>query len=371
MKKTLTLLLFTTISLCSQDSLVFVIRVDDIQSRNTTYMPAGITPFQTAVEMRGGKVTWAVMPHRLIESMNTNGALTKELKNTVLRGHEISQHGYNHTCPRCNATGHEFYCVSQYYNHPYSVQQQMLQQGMTLLFDSLGYIPKSFVPPGHYADTTTFDLLVENNFEFLSSTGVTKDYIFPGLYNLRMHQEYTWQLTEGTYRSKMTQALFDIRTNGMSDKYFVILHHDPFIRQGYLNGIVVNWMGELMDSLNREFGGKIKYKTLSEAASSFRDVGTSIAETNSSSPDGFQLSQNFPNPFNPSTKISYRLPASGFVSLRIFDMTGREVRNLVNGYQESGEHTINFEPGSESSGIFIYRLEFEGKRLSGKMLYLK
>jgi len=52
-------------------------------------------------------------------------------------------------------------------------------------------------------------------------------------------------------------------------------------------------------------------------------------------------------------------------------MTGREVRNLVDGYQESGEHTINFEPGTESSGIFIYRLEFEGKRLSGKMLYLK
>lgn len=371
MYKFFTLILLASTLTFSQDSLVFVIRVDDIQSRNTSYLPAGITPFQTAVEQRGGKVTWAVIPHRLIEGMNTNGSVTKELKISALRGHEISQHGYNHICPKCNSTGHEFYCVNQLFHHSYTVQEQMLLQGKTLLLDSLGIVPKSFVPPGHYTDTTTFDVLVDNNFEFLSSSGVTKNYIFPGLYNLRQHQEYTWQLTDANFRSQMTKALFDIRTNGMSDKYFVILHHDPFIRQGYLNGIVVNWMGELMDSLNREFSGKIKYRTLTEAASSFRDIGTSVAENNLENPDNFKLLQNYPNPFNPSTKISYSIPENGFVTLRIFDLLGREITTLVASHQESGQHSVTFDASGLSSGIFVYRLDYNGKSLSGKMTILK
>ncbi len=55
----------------------------------------------------------------------------------------------------------------------------MTQLGLDLLLDSLGQIPKSFVPPGHQVDTTSYRVLVDNNFEFLSSNGVTKSYIFP------------------------------------------------------------------------------------------------------------------------------------------------------------------------------------------------
>ncbi len=98
----LTLILLANLKvLPGQDSIVFIIRVDDVQSRNTTLVPRSINDFQNAVEARGGKVTWAVIPHRLIESQNYNGILSKELRNSINRGHEICMHGYNHICKRC------------------------------------------------------------------------------------------------------------------------------------------------------------------------------------------------------------------------------------------------------------------------------
>lgn len=368
MFRSIFLILFPIISLFAQDSLTFVIRVDDIQSRNVSYLPAGITPFEDAVEARGGKVTWAVIPHRLIENMNTSGAVTQQLISTVAQGHEIAQHGYNHICPKCNSTGHEYYCSSQYFNHPYAVQNNMTQLGLDLLLDSLGYIPKLFIPPGHQADSTSYQVLVDNNFEFLSSTGVTKSYIYPGLFNLRQHQEYTWELTHSNYSTKLSQALFDIKTNGMSDKYFIILFHDPFIRQGYQNGIVINWMGELLDSLNSEFGDRIKYKTLSEAAEAFRDGATSIAEGGGTSNIQFKLLHNFPNPFNPSTIISFQTPNEGTALLKVYDMLGNELATLLNGPISSGEHSLRFDGDGMASGVYFYRLTLNGSTLSGKML---
>jgi peptidoglycan/xylan/chitin deacetylase (PgdA/CDA1 family) len=368
MFKSLLFFILPCLTLFAQDSLLFIIRVDDIQSRNVSYLPAGITPFESAVELRGGKVTWAVIPHRLIENMNTSGILTQQLISTVAKGHEIAQHGYNHICPKCNGTSHEYYCSSQYFNHPYAVQNNMTQLGLDLLLDSLGQIPKSFVPPGHQVDTTSYRVLVDNNFEFLSSNGVTKSYIFPGLFNLRHHQEYTWELTQANYQTKLSQALFDIKTNGMSDKYFIILLHDPFIRQGYQNGIVVNWMGELLDSLNSTFGDRIKYKTLSEAAKAFRDAGTSIADGSENFNMQFKLKQNFPNPFNPSTIISFQAPNEGTALLKVYDMLGNEIVTLLNGPISAGEHSVRFDANGMASGVYFYRLTINGSTLSGKML---
>ncbi len=378
MFKSLLFFILPCVTLFAQDSLSFIIRVDDIQSRNVSYLPAGITPFEDAVEARGGKVTWAMIPHRLIESMNTSGILTQQLISTVAQGHEIAQHGYNHICPRCNATGHEYYCSSQFFNHPYALQNNMTQLGLDLFLDSLGYIPKSFVPPGHYADTTSYRVLVDNDFEFLSSTGVTKSFIHPGLFNLRQHQEYTWELTQANYQTKLSQALFDIKTNGMSDKYFIILLHDPFIRQGYQNGIVINWMGELLDSLNREFGNRIKYKTLSRAAKEFKDIGTSIASTENNVPEDFVLNQNYPNPFSTgsvsgshSTTVSFRIPASGNVSLKLFDLMGREVESMLNSYLEAGNHQLKIDAANLPSGVYFYRLESGVNSAVRKLTILK
>ena len=78
-------------------------------------------------------------------------------------------------------------------------------------------------------------------------------------------------------------------------------------------------------------------------------------------PSGYRLQQNSPNPFNPSTTITYQLPASGDVTLAIYNLTGQKVRTLIDQHAESGHHTAVWDGQDEtghrvSSGVYVYRL---------------
>ena len=83
---------------------------------------------------------------------------------------------------------------------------------------------------------------------------------------------------------------------------------------------------------------------------------TGIDDGFSSTPKEMTLYQNAPNPFNASTTISYRLPDPGHVSLRLYDLLGRERSILIDEQQASGLHRFTFEAGPLHSGIYIYRL---------------
>ena len=86
-------------------------------------------------------------------------------------------------------------------------------------------------------------------------------------------------------------------------------------------------------------------------------------------PAEFVLNQNFPNPFNPTTQISYQLPVNCFVSLKVFDMTGREVATLVNREEQAGFHTATFEASNVATGIYFFRIQ-AGDFVSMKKLIL-
>ena len=73
-------------------------------------------------------------------------------------------------------------------------------------------------------------------------------------------------------------------------------------------------------------------------------------------PEGFRLYQNYPNPFNPSTLIGYQLSANNFVSLKIFDIAGKEISTIVNNNQPAGNYEVTFDGGGLSSGIYFYKL---------------
>jgi agmatine/peptidylarginine deiminase len=85
----------------------------------------------------------------------------------------------------------------------------------------------------------------------------------------------------------------------------------------------------------------------------------------------YTLYQNYPNPFNPSTQISYYLEKKDFVSLKIFDVTGREIQKIVNGIQSEGIHTINFDGRNLPSGVYFYTIESNGWKDTKRMLMIK
>jgi hypothetical protein len=88
-------------------------------------------------------------------------------------------------------------------------------------------------------------------------------------------------------------------------------------------------------------------------------------------PNKYYLSQNFPNPFNPETRISFTLPEKQLVSLRVYNMLGELVEELVNGPREAGSYTITFDASNLSSGIYIYRIQTDNFAENKKMNFLK
>ncbi|MFZ1320229.1 MAG: YCF48-related protein [Ignavibacteria bacterium] len=101
------------------------------------------------------------------------------------------------------------------------------------------------------------------------------------------------------------------------------------------------------------------------------DILVSSSFLNSIVPDEFILYQNFPNPFNPSTSIKFAIPTSGNISLKVFDIVGKEVAELINGFRNAGTYEINFDASYLSSGIYFYKLVTNGNVKTMKMSLIR
>ncbi|HMS64641.1 MAG TPA: YCF48-related protein [Ignavibacteria bacterium] len=88
-------------------------------------------------------------------------------------------------------------------------------------------------------------------------------------------------------------------------------------------------------------------------------------------PQKFELSQNYPNPFNPVTKIKFAVPFSGFTSLKVYDISGKEVSNLINSNIQAGTYEVLFDGSNLSSGVYFYKLESNAYSDTKKMFLLK
>jgi hypothetical protein len=88
-------------------------------------------------------------------------------------------------------------------------------------------------------------------------------------------------------------------------------------------------------------------------------------------PATFALQQNWPNPFNPSTKISFDLPQRSQVLLKVFSVLGEEVATLLNAPVEAGRTTVDFTPERLPSGVYLYRIQADGFTATRKMVYLR
>jgi len=153
------------------------------------------------------------------------------------------------------------------------------------------------------------------------------------------------------------------KTAGPSDISFVI-SAGPFsisANQSIDIGFSVaagSTLDELKNAINQS---RIKYP----------NVRTDVREEQRPRPTEFSLYQNYPNPFNPETEIKYQIPAGGFVTLKVYDLLGREVATLVGEYKPAGVYVETLHATSLPSGVYFYRLSFGGNIQTKKMILLK
>ena len=122
--------------------------------------------------------------------------------------------------------------------------------------------------------------------------------------------------------------------------------------------------GELDELVNQVIELSLKFQILTPYTAFYSDPNnTRVEEKKRSLPKDFVLHQNYPNPFNPTTTISFNLPTDGFVTLKIYDITGRLVRVLVQEQKLAGDHSILWD-GLDDAGqnvaasVYLYRIEF-------------
>lgn len=85
----------------------------------------------------------------------------------------------------------------------------------------------------------------------------------------------------------------------------------------------------------------------------------------------FKLSQNFPNPFNPTTTINFSLPKDGFVTLKVYNAIGQEVATLLNGFRKAQSYNVEFDASNLPSGVYIYKVQADNNTISKKMVLMK
>ena len=122
--------------------------------------------------------------------------------------------------------------------------------------------------------------------------------------------------------------------------------------------ITVDPPDDQADFMNRVYFAKAKFKPL----------GT---ETESLLPEVIALEPNYPNPFNPETVITFDLPAVLEVELKVYDLLGAEVATLASGLTDAGRHSVTWDAGDLSAGIYLAHLRAGGQTQTRKMILLK
>lgn len=176
---------------------------------------------------------------------------------------------------------------------------------------------------------------------------------------------FTASWFDGIYRSGDHGKTWSLISSTINPTEIISLH-DGTIAALY-NGKVYRTTndGETWDSVGTSF----PFEVLSMAADKdgYMYVGTNGLYKSQSQittvsdhelpPTTFTLHQNYPNPFNPSTVISYQLPVNSVVTLKVFDLLGREVATLVNEEKPAGSYTVQFKGTDLSSGVYFYRMQ--------------
>lgn len=190
-------------------------------------------------------------------------------------------------------------------------------------------------------------------FEKTTDGGITwsgRHYFYPSLYASCIDSEYN------IYTYRYEDSAIVVSNNGgaswgtKSDKFPAFASKLIFITKDTAYGL--SNIGALYKSTT---GGGI----------------TSINNISETLPKNFILMQNYPNPFNPTTTIDYSIPKESFVTIKVYDMLGREVATLINEEKNAGEYSVKFNGSILASGVYLYRMKAGNFIQTKKMILMK
>ncbi len=171
--------------------------------------------------------------------------------------------------------------------------------------------------------------------------------------------KYIWLV--GAYNNLQSIAIFNIETSVFSQLT------SNMTGRRHAGAIAV-------DNNLYTFGGNQTSSSISALNSlEYADISNymvSIADMIFEPPKAFQLYQNFPNPFNSTTKIMYSIQETGFISLKIYDLHGKEIDVLVQDFQNANSYSLNYNASNLSSGVYFYSLRINNKILETKKMIL-
>lgn len=232
-----------------RDTLTVMIRVDDVFMHDTEVKPQEIDSFLAVADRFGAKVELSVIPQRLTAANNADGQMAVSLRGYVARGHDVSQHGWNHRNARTGDTGSEFYDPDTgTWSHPDTIGAH-LARGKRVLEAATGLEMIKYVSPGRDPQLAPQNLAAVRplGLRWLTHDSLRVPTWTDSLRYVPSATDYTWALADSSYRSTLEQAKADARQAiDRGDGFFLVIFHDHFTRYAWNDGATVRWLGDLL-----------------------------------------------------------------------------------------------------------------------------
>ncbi|MBZ0198615.1 MAG: T9SS type A sorting domain-containing protein [Ignavibacteriaceae bacterium] len=218
-----------------------------------------------------------------------------------------------------------------------------------------------------YLETEPFDLT--NDSEFLYSIQYGSNNNTGSIFGNNEYLDFKVKLIDANTNSEI--AVFDdITFNNNNQTPYANLQFN--VNTNGIGNRTVKLALDIDDNFNAGYSVTAKYDNSTILAKTNR-VNIGLGENVNATT--YDIFQNYPNPFNPRTTIRYQIPENGMVTLKVYDMLGREVITLVNEYKTKGRYEVTFDASSAAgglaSGLYIYEITSGSFKASKKMTLLK